>query len=91
MTLLGGRFDRRGQFRRMLVGFLSVLAVEILSIGLSNLARNHGVAIPLLYLVAIVTSGLTLVMFARANDGSPPWRPWLSRFQLWRPRLEGTA
>jgi len=80
VTLLGGRFDRRGQFRRLLTGFLFILFLEIASIGLSNLARNHGVAIPLLYLVAIAASVTTFVMFARANDGSPPWRLWISGF-----------
>jgi hypothetical protein len=75
----------------MLVGFLWMLGLEIASIGLSNLARNHGVAIPLLYLVAITASALTLVMFARANDGSPPWRLWLSQFHFGRLRMEEAA
>ena len=81
MTLLGGHFDRRGQSKRMLVGFLLVLGLEIASIGLSNLARNHTVAIPLLYLVALVPCGFAFVMFARANDGAPPWRTWLARLR----------
>jgi lipopolysaccharide export system permease protein len=88
VTLLGGRFDRRGQFRRLLVGFIIMLFLEMASIGLSNLARNHEIAIPLLYLLAIVASVSAFVMFARANDGSPPWRVWLSGFTSARMRLE---
>ena len=38
-TLLGGRFDRRGQSRRILIGFVIMLLIEISSIGLANLAR----------------------------------------------------
>ncbi|HLG87669.1 MAG TPA: LptF/LptG family permease [Alphaproteobacteria bacterium] len=88
VTLLGGRFDRRGQFRRLLIGFLIMLFLEMASIGLSNLARNHGIAIPLLYLLAIVASASAFIIFARANDGSPPWRIWLSGFTGARMRLE---
>jgi len=90
-TLLGGRFNRRGQFRRVLAGFLLVLLIEMASIGLSNLARNHAVAIPLLYLVALAPSALAFIVFARANDGSPAWRHWLSQLQLGRARAEGSA
>ena len=88
VTLLGGRFDRRGQFRRLLVGFLVMLFLEMASIGLSNLARNHGIAIPLLYLLALLASAGAFIMFARANDGSPPWRVWLAHLTNGRMRLE---
>ena len=91
VTLLGGRFDRRGQFRRLLIGFLIMLALEMASIGLSNLARTHGIAIPLLYLLAFAASAAAFVMFARANDGSPPWRIWLSGILGGRARLEAAA
>lgn len=91
VTLLGGRFDRRGQSRRMLIGFLAVLGLEIASIGLSNLARNHGVAIPLLYLLAFLPAILTIIMFARANDGAPPWRRWLAQPAFGGAGEEGAA
>jgi lipopolysaccharide export system permease protein len=76
-TLLGGRFDRRGHSRRILAGAVSVLAIEGMSIGLANFARSHAVAIPLLYLAALIPLAAMVVLFAHANDGMPPWRRWL--------------
>jgi lipopolysaccharide export system permease protein len=76
-TLLGGRFDRRGQSSRILIGAVAVLLIEGVSIGLADFARNHAIAIPLLYLGALLPSAVTLVLFARANDGLQPWRKWL--------------
>jgi lipopolysaccharide export system permease protein len=78
-TLLGGHFDRRGQSRRIIFSAIAVLLIQGTSIGLANLARNFWGAIPLLYLAAIAPSALILVLFARANDGFEPWRPWLAR------------
>jgi lipopolysaccharide export system permease protein len=77
-TLLGGRFDRRGQSRRILTGAVCVLLIEGASIGLANFARNHALAIPLLYLAALMPALAATVLFAHANDGLPPWRRWLS-------------
>jgi lipopolysaccharide export system permease protein len=79
-TLLGGRFDRRGHTQRILAGAVAVLVIEGTSIGLSNFARNHWGAIPLLYLAALAPIALGLILFARANDGQPPWRLWLAEF-----------
>jgi len=79
-TLLGGHFDRRGQGRRILAGAVTVLLIEGMSIGLANLARNHWIAIPMLYLAALAPIAILLVLFAHANDGQPPWRRWLSQF-----------
>jgi len=78
-TLLGGTFDRRGQAKRILMSAILVLLIEGMSIGLANFARNHWVAIPLLYLGALIPIGIIVVLFARANDGLPPWRVWLRR------------
>jgi lipopolysaccharide export system permease protein len=78
-TLLGGRFDRRGQAKRILVGAVVVLLIEGTSIGLANLARNHLGAIPLLYFAGLAPIAILLVLFAHANDGLPPWRLWLAR------------
>jgi lipopolysaccharide export system permease protein len=78
-TLLGGTFDRRGQAKRILMSAILVLLIEGMSIGLANFARNHWVAIPLLYLGALIPIGIIVVLFARANDGLPPWRIWLRR------------
>ncbi len=78
-TLLGGHFDRRGQSRRIITGGVVVLLIQGMSIGLANFARNHWVAIPLLYLAAIGPILVILVLFARANDGFLPWRQWLPR------------
>jgi lipopolysaccharide export system permease protein len=78
-TLLGGHFDRRGQSRRIIFSAVAVLLIQGMSIGLANLARNYWGAIPLLYLAAIVPGGLMFILFARANDGFQPWKPWLER------------
>ena len=78
-TMLGGPFDRRGQSRRNLVGATLVLVVEGMSIGLADFARNHSIAVPLLYFASIVPIMAMLVLFARANDGMPPWRIWLGQ------------
>ncbi len=78
-TLLGGHFDRRGQSRRIMTGSVVVLLIQGTSIGLANFARNHWLAIPLLYLAAIGPSLTIFVLFARANDGFQPWRQWLPR------------
>ncbi len=76
-TMLGGPFDRRGQSRRNLIGASLVLAIEGSSIGLADFARNHMIAIPLLYFASLVPIATMLVLFARANDGMPPWRMWI--------------
>lgn len=81
-TLLGGPFDRRGQSRRILAGAVGVLLIEGLSIGLTNFARNHVVAIPLLYMAALAPALVVFILFARANDGLPPWRIWLKSLRL---------
>jgi len=78
-TLLGGRFDRRGQSKRIISGAVMVLLIEGASIGLANLARNLPAAIPLLYFAALAPTAVLVVLFARANDGLPPWRRWLSQ------------
>lgn len=77
-TLLGGRFDRRGHSRRILAGAVAVLLIQGASIGLSNFARNHWAAIPLLYVAALIPLAAGIILFAHANDGLPPWRRWLS-------------
>jgi lipopolysaccharide export system permease protein len=78
-TLLGGHFDRRGQSRRIILGGIAVLLIQGMSIGLANFARNHWIAIPLLYLAALVPIAAMLLLFARANDGFPTWQQWLRR------------
>jgi lipopolysaccharide export system permease protein len=78
-TLLGGQFDRRGQSKRIISGSVLALLIEGLSIGLADFARNHGIAIPLLYVTALVPIALIITLFARSNDGTPPWRIWLAQ------------
>jgi lipopolysaccharide export system permease protein len=85
VALLGGHFDRRGQWRRILAGSLAMVTIEGLSIGLSNLARLHDFAVPLLYLAALLPALAALSMLARANDGWPPWRSWLAGKLPWWP------
>jgi lipopolysaccharide export system permease protein len=88
--MLGGNFDRRGQTRRILLGSTLVIAIEGSAIGLANFARNHWMAIPLLYFAALTPIMVMLVLFARANDGLQPWRVWLPKLlprwaQIWQP------
>jgi lipopolysaccharide export system permease protein len=78
-TLLGGGFDRRGQTRRILIGSTLVIAIEGSAIGLADFARNHWIAIPLLYVAALMPIIVMTIMFARANDGLQPWRLWLPK------------
>ena len=47
--LLTGEFNRRGQARRILLAVLLALAIEILDIGLKNLAARSSGALPLIY------------------------------------------
>ncbi len=70
--LLTGEFNRRGQARRILTAVLLALAVEIVDIGLKNLAARSLMALLLIY------SNLALPLLASLwllwRDGSPALR-----------------
>lgn len=53
LCLLPGEFNRRGQARRILIAIAAALAMEIVDVGLTNLARSTLTVIPLIYANAI--------------------------------------
>ena len=53
LCLLPGEFNRRGQARRILIAVAVALAMEIVDVGLTNLARSTLTVIPLIYANAI--------------------------------------
>ena len=53
VSLLLGEFDRRGQSRRIIQAVVLAVGIQIVAVGLSNLARKYAVAIPLLYVAGI--------------------------------------
>jgi lipopolysaccharide export system permease protein len=48
-SLLLGEFDRRGQSRRIIQAVILAIGIQIVSVGLSNLARKYTGVIPLMY------------------------------------------
>ena len=66
-ALLSGGFTRRGQIGRILAAILSVVVVQILGLGLGNLAVKYGATfVPLLYANAVlpIFIGLWLIVHA---------------------------
>jgi lipopolysaccharide export system permease protein len=53
LCLLPGEFNRRGQARRILLAIAIALAMEIVDVGLTNLARSTMAVIPLIYVNAL--------------------------------------
>lgn len=53
LCLLTGEFNRRGQSRRILIAIAAAMAMEIIDVGLTNLARSTLTVIPLIYANAI--------------------------------------
>jgi lipopolysaccharide export system permease protein len=71
-ALLTGEFNRRGQAQRVLLAVLLALFMEIVDIGLKNLAARSSVVLPLIY----VNLGLPLVIsvWLLWRDGAPRLR-----------------
>lgn len=67
LCLLPGEFNRRGQARRILAAIAVALAMEIVDVGLTNLARSTMTVIPLIYANALGPFLATL------------WMTWRSR------------
>jgi lipopolysaccharide export system permease protein len=57
VSLLMGEFDRRGQSRRIIQAVVLAVGIQIVAVGLSNLARKYAVAIPLLYVAGLAPIG----------------------------------
>lgn len=71
--LLGGEFNRRGQWRRILGAILVVIVVEATMIGLKNLSAKTPELAPSMYLVAVLP-----IAFCLYALGARPRRPRLA-------------
>ena len=71
--MLLGEFNRRGQSRRVLLAILLVFALELLDVGLENLADRAFVAVPLLYASLLLPLAVALWLLHR-EGGRPPAR-----------------
>ncbi|MGH6967926.1 MAG: LptF/LptG family permease [Stellaceae bacterium] len=71
LCLLPGEFNRRGQARRILAAIAVALAMEIVDIGLTNLARSTMTVIPLIYVNALGPFLATLWMTWRSRAPRP--------------------
>ncbi len=69
LCLLPGEFNRRGQARRVLAAIAVALAMEIVDVGLTNLARSTMTVIPLIYVNAIAPFAAALWMCRRSSGG----------------------
>ena len=71
-ALLGGQFNRRGQWRRILAAILAAFAFEAIGLGLVNLVAKSTALTPLMYLnVAAVIGGSLLVLARRPRRAAP--------------------
>ncbi|MGF1629556.1 MAG: LPS export ABC transporter permease LptF [Kiloniellaceae bacterium] len=64
-ALLAGEFNRRGQVRRVLGAIACVAALEGVSLALHDLASRSAAAIPAMYAVVLLASGLSLYVLLR--------------------------
>jgi lipopolysaccharide export system permease protein len=65
-TLLSGEHNRRGQIKRVLAAIVCVAALEGLSLMLHDLATRSFLAVPAMYVAAIVpTLGAVIVLLRR--------------------------
>lgn len=53
-SVLGGEFSRRGQGRRLALGAAAAIALQVLSLGVTQLAVKSLALIPLMYLIPVV-------------------------------------
>jgi lipopolysaccharide export system permease protein len=70
--LLTGEFNRRGQTQRVLLSVLLALLMEIVDIGLKNLAARSPFVVPLIY--ANLTLPLLISLWLLWRDGAPRLR-----------------
>jgi len=79
LCLLPGEFNRRGQARRILTAVAAALAMEIVDVGLTNLARSTLTVIPLIYINAIGPFLATLWLCWRSATAPLPAAPFARR------------
>ncbi len=66
--LLVGEFDRRGQAKRIVKAVVIAIGVQMMSVGLSNLARKYSVAIPLLYVGGVLPIAISYLFIKRRSE-----------------------
>jgi lipopolysaccharide export system permease protein len=69
--LLTGEFNRRGQARRILLAVLLAMAIEIVDIGLKNLAARSTDALPLIYVNLALPLIISLWLLWRESAPRP--------------------
>ena len=84
LCLLPGKFNRRGQTRRVLLATALAFLYEFVDLGLRNLSGRSDLAIPLLYLNALVPlAALGLMLWRDAR--------WMPSSVFVRPAPSGTS
>ena len=79
-SLLIGEFDRRGQTRRIVRALLLALTVQMIALGLSNIARKYNSAIPFLYIIGMLPIVVSYLIIKRRSETLRPV-PLLSLFR----------
>jgi lipopolysaccharide export system permease protein len=74
LCLLPGEFNRRGQSQRILAAILLAFTLELFDAGLKDLAGRFDLAVPLLYLNALLPLAVVLWLFWRDAAGVFPGR-----------------
>ncbi len=64
-SLLSGQFNRRGQFKRILLATIVVLILQSASIGLHSLAKAVPAAIPLMYIIPLAAIAAAFYVLVR--------------------------
>jgi lipopolysaccharide export system permease protein len=72
--LLTGEFNRRGQSRRILLAILLAFTLQLLDIGLRNLAGRSDIAVPLLYVNVLLPLAVTAFLLWRDSAHGAPRR-----------------
>ena len=75
--LLSGDFQRRGHLRRIAGAILAVVLLQVLSLGMQNLAGRIPAAVPLMYLGPVVPALFGLLLLLQPRRGR--WRPAIPR------------
>jgi len=69
-TLLGGQLNRRGQWRRILIGIGAAFAFEAIGLGLVNAVSKTPDLAPLMYINVLVTLSIAFFLMLRHRRGS---------------------